>query len=111
MYTHFAFHATGVAGILCQTMERLAKDIEFSPLRRRLLRMPLELGAAAAGLALLRQDSFAAAHPPVKITAVETWVLSCDSLFVAIRTASSTGSWCSRSSPTRSDSPSTCGIT
>jgi len=67
-------------------MERLAKDIEFSPLRRRLLRMPLELGAAAAGLALLRQDSFAAAHPPVKITAVETWVLSCDSLFVAIRT-------------------------
>ncbi len=59
---------------------------EFSPSRRRLLGKPLQFGAAAAGLALLRQDAFAAAHAPVKITAVETWVLSCGSLFVLVRT-------------------------
>jgi L-alanine-DL-glutamate epimerase-like enolase superfamily enzyme len=58
----------------------------FSPERRRLLRLPLEMGAAAAGLALLRQNAFAASHPPVKITAVENWILNCNSLFVIVRT-------------------------
>jgi L-alanine-DL-glutamate epimerase-like enolase superfamily enzyme len=59
---------------------------EFSRERRRLLRLPLEIGAAAAGLALLKRDAFAATHAPVKITAVETWTLNCGSLFVIVRT-------------------------
>ncbi len=59
---------------------------EFSPTRRNLLRRPLELGAAVAGVAVLRQDAFAAAREPVRITAVETWVLSCGSVFVMVRT-------------------------
>jgi L-alanine-DL-glutamate epimerase-like enolase superfamily enzyme len=69
-----------------ETMQKAKDRNGFSPSRRRLLRKPLEIGAAAAGLALLRQDAFAASHTPVKITAVETWVLSCGSLFVLVRT-------------------------
>lgn len=59
---------------------------EFSPSRRRLLRKPLEFGAGAAAVALLRQEVSAATLPLVKITALETWVLSCGSLFVVVRT-------------------------
>jgi len=66
-------------------------DHTFSPSRRRLLRAPLEIGAAAS-VALLGGDAFLAdslppaAQPQVKITNVETWVLNCDSLFVIVRT-------------------------
>jgi L-alanine-DL-glutamate epimerase-like enolase superfamily enzyme len=67
-------------------MHKTSRPAEFSRERRRLLRLPLEVGAAAAGLALLRQDSLAASHPQVKITDVETWVLNCGSLFVIVRT-------------------------
>jgi L-alanine-DL-glutamate epimerase-like enolase superfamily enzyme len=51
-----------------------------------LLRLPLELSGAAAALALLNPKLRAAAPPRLKITGVETWVLSCDSLFVLVRT-------------------------
>jgi L-alanine-DL-glutamate epimerase-like enolase superfamily enzyme len=64
------------------------RDDTFSPSRRRLIELPLRLGAAA-GLALLGRDSFLARDAGavrVKITGVETWVLSCDSLFVIVRT-------------------------
>lgn len=67
-------------------MRKTSRREDFSSSRRNLLRKPLELGAAAAGLALLRQDSFAATSALVKITAVETWVLSCGSVFVMVRT-------------------------
>jgi L-alanine-DL-glutamate epimerase-like enolase superfamily enzyme len=67
-------------------MPRNANPSGFSLKRRRLLRLPLEIGAAAAGLALFRQDAWAASHPPVNITALETWVLNCNSLFVIVRT-------------------------
>lgn len=66
-------------------------DNPISPTRRRLLRTPLELAGAAAGLTLAADaDARTAARPAsasqLKITDVETWVLNCDSLFVAVRT-------------------------
>ncbi|MGE5327677.1 MAG: mandelate racemase/muconate lactonizing enzyme family protein [Deltaproteobacteria bacterium] len=67
-------------------MRKPTDEKQFSSSRRRWLRKPLELGAAAAGLALLPGESRASAAGPVKITAVETWILSCNSLFVIVRT-------------------------
>ncbi len=58
------------------------------PSRRRLLQ--LGLGAAIASSGVRRLAAFsprAAASGPLEITDVETWVLSCDSLFVVVRTS------------------------
>ncbi len=54
--------------------------------RRRLLRLPLELAAAAAGLAVLGRGALGRSLPQLKITDVETWVLNCGSLFILVRT-------------------------
>jgi L-alanine-DL-glutamate epimerase-like enolase superfamily enzyme len=63
----------------------------FLPTRRSLLRLPVELGGALAGLDLASRASSGSASPrtgsaQVKITDVETWVLNCGSLFVIVRT-------------------------
>jgi L-alanine-DL-glutamate epimerase-like enolase superfamily enzyme len=54
--------------------------------RRRFLRLPLALAAAAAGLKLPLFDLLARPQPRMKITDVETWVLKTNSLFVIVRT-------------------------
>jgi len=54
--------------------------------RRRLLRLPLELAAAAAGLAVVGRGALGRSLPRLKITDVETWVLNCGSLFILVRT-------------------------
>jgi len=54
--------------------------------RRRLLKLPLQLGALAAGIRLRATDLFAAGAPRLKITEVETWILSCESLWIIVRT-------------------------
>ena len=54
--------------------------------RRRLLRLPLELAAAAAGLAVAGRGALGGSLPQLKITDVETWVLNCGSLFILVRT-------------------------
>ncbi len=54
--------------------------------RRRLLRLPLELAAAAAGLAVAGRGALGQQRPRMKITDVETWVLGCGSLFILVRT-------------------------
>lgn len=59
---------------------------EFSPARRRLLRLPVMLAGAANGLSFLGRDVRAAALPRLKITDVEAWVLNVHSLFVIVRT-------------------------
>jgi len=59
---------------------------DFSLSRRRLLRIPLEVTAAAAGLAALRRNLCATPMPRLKITDVETWILNCGSLFLLVRT-------------------------
>lgn len=58
----------------------------FSPTRRKLLRLPLAVAGAAAGLTFLGAKWAGAKTPRLKITDVETWVLNCDSLFVVVRT-------------------------
>jgi len=58
----------------------------FSPTRRKLLRLPLAVAGAAAGLTVLGAKWAGAKTPRLKITDVETWVLNCDSLFVVVRT-------------------------
>jgi L-alanine-DL-glutamate epimerase-like enolase superfamily enzyme len=58
----------------------------FSPTRRKLLRLPLAVAGAAAGLTVLGSKWAGAKTPRLKITDVETWVLNCDSLFVVVRT-------------------------
>jgi L-alanine-DL-glutamate epimerase-like enolase superfamily enzyme len=58
----------------------------FSPTRRELLRLPLAVAGAAAGLTFLGAKWAGAKTPRLKITDVETWVLNCDSLFVVVRT-------------------------
>ncbi len=60
------------------------QEIETS--RRRLLRLPLELAAAAAGLAVVGRGALGRSLPQMKITDVETWVLNCGSLFILVRT-------------------------
>lgn len=59
---------------------------QFSPTRRKLLRLPL--GFAGAGAAMALAEISLRAAPPVrlKITDIETWVLNCGSLFVIVRT-------------------------
>lgn len=56
------------------------------PSRRRLLKLPLQFAAAAAGIRLGAGELLAARAPRLKITDVETWVLSCESLWIVIRT-------------------------
>ena len=58
----------------------------FSPTRRKLLRLPLAVAGAAAGLTFLGAKWAGGKTPRLKITDVETWVLNCDSLFVVVRT-------------------------
>jgi L-alanine-DL-glutamate epimerase-like enolase superfamily enzyme len=58
----------------------------FSPTRRKLLRLPLAVAGAAAGLTFPGAKWAGAKTPRLKITDVETWVLNCDSLFVVVRT-------------------------
>ena len=53
--------------------------------RRRFLQRGLSLASATA-LCLPVIDAVARSLPRLKITAVETWTLSCDSLFVIVRT-------------------------
>ena len=67
-------------------MGKPSRKNDFSPARRKLLRLPLEVAGAAAGLAFLGRYGAGATMPRLKITDVETWVLSCDSLFIAVRT-------------------------
>jgi L-alanine-DL-glutamate epimerase-like enolase superfamily enzyme len=54
--------------------------------RRRLLRLPLEIAAAAAGLAVAGRGALGQSSSRLKITDVETWVLNCGSLFILVRT-------------------------
>ncbi len=54
--------------------------------RRRLLKLPFQLAAAAVGIRLAPLDLLAAAAPRLKITDVETWILNCESLWIIIRT-------------------------
>jgi L-alanine-DL-glutamate epimerase-like enolase superfamily enzyme len=54
--------------------------------RRRFLRLPFELTAAAAGLAIVGRSAVGQSQPRLKITDVETWVLNCGSLFIIVRT-------------------------
>src|SRR5438477_1028487 len=59
--------------------------------RCRLLRFPMELGCASALMGFMGRDaqtlrSAQSALSPVKITDIETWVLTCGSLFVLVRT-------------------------
>ena len=58
----------------------------FSPTRRKLLRLPLAVAGAAAGLTVLGAKWAGGKTPRLKITDVETWVLNCDSLFIVVRT-------------------------
>ena len=67
-------------------MRELSQTRGFSPTRRKLLRLPLAVAGAAAGLTFLGAKWAGAKTPRLKITDVETWVLNCDSLFVVVRT-------------------------
>ncbi len=58
---------------------------EFSS-RRRLLKLPLQIAAAATGIRLGAGELFAGSAPRLKITDVETWILNCESLWIIIRT-------------------------
>ena len=67
-------------------MRELSQTRGFSPTRRKLLRLPLAVAGAAAGLTVLGAKWAGGKTPRLKITDVETWVLNCDSLFVVVRT-------------------------
>ena len=67
-------------------MRELSQTRGFSPTRRKLLRLPLAVAGAAAGLTFLGAKWAGGKTPRLKITDVETWVLNCDSLFVVVRT-------------------------
>jgi L-alanine-DL-glutamate epimerase-like enolase superfamily enzyme len=59
---------------------------QFSPARRRFLKLPLQFAAVAAGMTPGLQKLLARPLPHLKIMDVETWVLDCGSLFVLVRT-------------------------
>jgi L-alanine-DL-glutamate epimerase-like enolase superfamily enzyme len=66
-------------------------DVTFRSARRRLMRLALGAGGGATALAWMTPNTQTLAFSPagspnVKITDVETWVLSCGSLFVIVRT-------------------------
>ncbi|MFB3920174.1 MAG: mandelate racemase/muconate lactonizing enzyme family protein [Terriglobia bacterium] len=54
--------------------------------RRRLLKLPFQIAAAAAGMRLGTGALLASSPPRMKITDVETWILECGSLWIVIRT-------------------------
>ena len=59
---------------------------QFSPARRRFLKLPIQFAAVAATLTPGVRKLLARPLPRLKITDVETWVLNCGSLFVVVRT-------------------------
>jgi L-alanine-DL-glutamate epimerase-like enolase superfamily enzyme len=66
------------------TMPPLQRRVKLS--RRRFLRRLSEVAAGGVMLPMADPSLCGAARPPLKITAIETWVLNCNSLFIVVRT-------------------------